>query len=312
MPARRRRVGALVLLLLILAGCGPRMRPLHGAAPTTTPGTDATTTPATITTTTATTRTTTTRRPPATSTTVIAPDVAALPPGGGARLAIVIDDVGGADTYLADYLRLSVPLTFGVMPLASNATAADQKIVTAGREALLHIPLPVSPNRDAPGGLGLDATEDDVSRYLDTAKARVPDSDGANNHTGSWGTATPQLMDRLLRALASRGMFFMDSVTSQQTVGYATELALGMPSRINNLFLDTTESSARAQLLQLARLAAAEGTAIGIGHVTRTWVLHLLQTLAPQLQVKGYRFAFLRDVTNRAVGPLDAGVRSTL
>jgi polysaccharide deacetylase 2 family uncharacterized protein YibQ len=119
-------------------------------------------------------------------------------------------------------------------------------------------------------------------------------------------------MDRLLRGLQARGLYFLDSVTTQQTVGYATALRLGMPSRINNVFLDDNESSARGQLLQLARLAAAHGTAIGIGHVSRPWVLRNLQALAAPLAAKGYRFASLGTVTNRPAGGLDVGVRTTL
>jgi polysaccharide deacetylase 2 family uncharacterized protein YibQ len=222
----------------------------------------------------------------------------------------VVDDVGGPDTYLDGYLRLPVPLTFAVMPMATNAARDDAAITAAGRTALLHIPLPVGSNPAAPGGLAMGATDADVAAYLDAAQARVPHAVGANNHQGSAGTADAGLMDRLLRALQARHLFFLDSVTTQKTMGYATELRLGMPPRINNVFLDNDASSPEPQLLQLARLAAAHGTAIGICHTTRPWVLATLAPVVDQLLAKGYRFAPLGEVTNGPAGGLDVGVRA--
>lgn len=238
--------------------------------------------------------------------------MAALPAGHGALIAIVIDDVGATDAYLGGYLRLALPLTFAIMPAAKNAPADAATIAAAGYEEILHIPLPVAPDPTAAGGLNLDATDADVAAYLDNALTRVPHAKGANNHAGGWGTSTPTLMDRLLRGLQARQLYFLDSVTTQQTVGYATARQLGMAPRINNVFLDGAQASSRGQLLQLARLAATHRTAIGIGHANRAWLLHNLEAVAPQLQAKGYRFASLGTVTNGIAGGLDVGVRSSL
>jgi len=240
--------------------------------------------------------------------------VAALPFGSGARIAVVIDDLGGADTYIDPYLTLDIPLTFAVMPYAARASVDDAKIRSASQTALLHIPLPIGADLHPEGGVGIDASTVDVQGYLDGAMSRVPDAVGANNHQGSLGTSTPALMEVLLPALAARQLWFLDSVTSQQTVAYAIAVRLGMPSRINNVFLDNdaSEAAARAQLLALARLAAANGSAIGIAHVTRPWAAAALQQVAGQLQRRGYTFVSTKDVTNLPAGPLDAGVRTRL
>ncbi len=256
--------------------------------------------------------------PPASPTTTapaaLPADVAALPYGNGASIAVVVDDVGGADTYLADYLALPVPVAFAVMPMAANAPRDDTTVSAAGRPVLLHIPLPIAADLQPAGGIAIDATGADARTYVASARARVPHAVGANNHQGSLGTSTLSLVQVVLPALHEQGLWFLDSVTSQQTVAYATALSLGMPSRINNVFLDNDDSdaAARTQLLALARIAARSGSAIGICHVTRPYQLHALQQLVGALQQHGYRFRPITAVTNRPAGGLDAGVAVTL
>jgi polysaccharide deacetylase 2 family uncharacterized protein YibQ len=245
------------------------------------------------------------------------PDVAALPDGKGAKLAVVVDDVGGVDTYLGDYLKLPIPLTLSVIPAFANASADDAKIVAAGKEVLLHIPLA---NRAGAGGvpdggLGVDATPEAVDQWVATAVAKVPHADGANNHEGPFGSASPPLMQRLIATLNARHLFFIDSVTSQRTVGYAMALAAGMPGRINNVFMDHLESDpdSRAALLRLATVAAGKGGAIGICHVFHQYEQHALAALADQLRSKGYVFVTASQVTNEPTSDgLDAGVRTRL
>ena len=115
-------------------------------------------------------------------------------------------------------------------------------------------------------------------------------------------------------ALKARGLFFLDSVTSGRTVGFAIARELGMPARINNVFCDhyETDQDSRQAVLQLARDAASAGGAIGIGHVFHPYVLHVLVQLAPQLQARGYVFAPISQVTDAPAPGLDAGVRSSL
>ena len=78
---------------------------------------------------------------PASGAVAIGSDVASLPDGHGAKIAIGVDDVGGTDTYLSDYLRLPQPLTFSIIPFTPNAPADDAAAHAAGRHVTLHIPL---------------------------------------------------------------------------------------------------------------------------------------------------------------------------
>lgn len=277
----RTRAG-IVVVLLVLAGCQAPRRP---AVPTTRA----------------------TRAVPAPTTSALDADVAALPEGRGAAIALVIDDVGYRDTYLFDYLRLPIPLTFSVIPVAPHAAEDDTEIATTGREVLLHVPLVNPRGPQPPGALGPGTPPAAVDRFVAEALRRVPHAVGANNHEGSAGSTDPRLMSALLDALAARHLFFLDSVTSQDTVGYAVALARGMPPRINNVFCDhlETDADSRQALLTLASAAARNGSAIGIAHVFHPYLVHALQAVGPQLQARGYTFKPLSEVTNR---PLDSGL----
>lgn len=253
----------------------------------------------------------TTTEAPKTPVTIDA-DVAALPPGAGHPIAIVVDDVGLADTFLDGYLALRVPVTFAVMPMAPNAATDDQRIRAAGRDVILHIPLARTPGDRVPGGIRPGATTAAIDTYLAQALQRVPDAIGANNHEGAYGPTDAATMQTLLAALQARGLFFLDSVTTQRTVAFRTALRIGIPPRINNVFLDhfETDADSRRALLDLARIAATSGAAIGICHVFHPYEMHALQTVAAQLEARGYVFAPLSRVTNApAPNGLDRGVR---
>ena len=253
--------------------------------------------------------------PPSTIPVVIDEDVAALPDGNGARIAIVVDDAGGVEGDTAGYLALPMPVTISIIPSFAHATDVAERTHAAGKEVLLHLPLA---NRVGQGDgvtrLSGTETADVVDRFVQSAVDRVPYAVGANNHEGPYGSAQPMLMRELLASLQRRGLFFMDSVTSQRSVGYAVEAELAMEARVNNQFLDhdETDENSRAALIHLALLAARSGTGIGICHVFHPYALHALQAIGAQLQAKGYSFTVLSQVTNRLQGGLDAGMRSTI
>ena len=253
--------------------------------------------------------------PPSTIPVVIDEDVAALAEGNGARIAIVVDDAGGVEGDLAGYLALPMPVTISVIPSFAHATDVAERTHAVGKEVLLHLPL-ANKAGQGDGVTRLNGTEtaDVVDRFVQSAVDRVPYAVGANNHEGPYGSAQPTLMRELLTSLQRRGLFFMDSVTSQRSVGYAVEAELAMEPRVNNQFLDhdETDENSRAALIHLALLAARSGTGIGICHVFHPYALHALQAIGAQLQAKGYTFTVLSQVTNRLQGGLDAGMRSTI
>lgn len=220
-----------------------------------------------------------------------------IPDGHGAVIAIVIDDVLD-NRKLEAFLELDAPLTYAVFPFSRGGAHASERIRNAGGEVIVH--LPVTSRRSPPRGrkLGPNWPARAVDTFVERALASVPGAVGMNNHKGS--TTNVKSMRGLMAALKSRDLFFLDSVTVEDTVGYAAALEAGMPSRINNIFLDGKGSalSARRSLVRLARMAAASGSAIGIGHLQRLSTAEALREFIPLLKAKGYVILPLSQVTS--------------
>lgn len=231
-----------------------------------------------------------------------------LPDGNGAVIAIVIDDVvDGAR--LEQFLTLNAPITYALFPFQRRGASASAKVIAAGGEVIIHAP--VSSNRTKPGSwyLGRNWTQAQVDEWVDRAIASVPGAVGANNHRGS--TTSIRAMRRLMQRLYQRGLFFMDSVTVGATVAYAAAQELGMPSRINNVFLDNKADAqyVEQRIYKLARQAASHGTAIGIAHLQRGTTLEALRKAIPVLLARGYIIKPLSEVTSF---PSSGAIRRTL
>jgi polysaccharide deacetylase 2 family uncharacterized protein YibQ len=108
----------------------------------------------------------------------------------------------------------------------------------------------------------------EIERLLEEDLATVPGAIGVNNHMGSLATADVRVMRAVARVLSRRGLFFLDSRTTDATVAEKTAEEASVRSASRRVFLDdvATEASVRAQLDELVRHALQEGDAIAIGH----------------------------------------------
>ena len=111
--------------------------------------------------------------------------------------------------------------------------------------------------------------------------AAVPYARGANNHMGSRATADRALMTAVMKALAQRRMYFVDSRTSVNTVAFDVARSVGVPTFYRSVFLDDTETPGYTlgQLRQLCRVARRQGAALAIGHPYPTTLAALRQFL---------------------------------
>jgi len=96
----------------------------------------------------------------------------------------------------------------------------------------------------------------------------VPQAVGVNNHMGSMATADPAVMKAVLGVIKQRGLYFLDSRTSADTVGFDMARAMGIPALERSVFLDDRRepSYIEDQVRTLLRKARAQGSAVAIGH----------------------------------------------
>ncbi|MFZ0333541.1 MAG: divergent polysaccharide deacetylase family protein [Candidatus Acidiferrales bacterium] len=186
------------------------------------------------------------------------------------RLAIIIDDIGSDQAAAEALLKMPYPLTLSVLPSQAHSTEIADETYRRGDEVMLHLPMEFQGTaaKAEPVELRAGMSVGEVHGLLDQMLAQVPHAVGVNNHEGSLATAQPQLMAELMEDLRGRKLFFIDSRTTVATVAYSAAEQAGVPAASRKVFLDDVETR-EAILRQLdlaARDAAAEGSAIAIGH----------------------------------------------
>jgi len=203
------------------------------------------------------------------------------------RAAIVIDDLGQDLKPARALLSMPYALTLSILPdlLASRATALQAH--ADGREVMLHLPMePLEPARIGPGegAIRVGMGEPDIDRVIGADLDSVPYASGVNNHMGSRATSDAALMNAVMKELAARRLYFIDSRTSPSTQALEAARRAGIPAFYRSVFLDDTETVGYT-LGQLRRFRAAvveQGMALAIGHPHPTTIT-ALETFLPEL-----------------------------
>jgi polysaccharide deacetylase 2 family uncharacterized protein YibQ len=193
------------------------------------------------------------------------------PPAKKAVLAIVIDDMGADVGQAKKFFELSYPITAAIMPFQAHSTEVARLAASMRRVHILHMPMEPK-DKDVPGtGKGVlpaGATEAETLKILKAALDNVPDAAGMNNHMGSRATEVPALMGWVMQDLGRRGLFFLDSRTSVETVAAQKAKEAKIPWGARDVFLDNvrTPEAIDEQLRQAVEEAKKKGHAVAIGH----------------------------------------------
>jgi polysaccharide deacetylase 2 family uncharacterized protein YibQ len=185
------------------------------------------------------------------------------------RLAIVIDDVGYNLERAERILALPKELTLGMLPFAPHTLEIAGRAARSGRELILHQPMePLTHADEEPGTLELDMTPERFDAELAASLARLPQVRGVNNHTGSLLTAHREPMERLMQEIARRGLYFLDSRTTPDSVAETTARDLAVPAIRRDVFLDHVQSDAflAGEFERSLAIARRQGYAVIIAH----------------------------------------------
>ncbi|MBF0612004.1 MAG: divergent polysaccharide deacetylase family protein [Magnetococcales bacterium] len=197
-----------------------------------------------------------------------------VPPRTGepsVAVAVVIDDLGFHAHVSKAIARLPADITLAILPYGPSSREVAEIGHKVGKEIILHQPMePVEYPRIHPGngaiitGMGDGEIQTIVKQNLDY----FPEAVGINNHMGSRITTQVAAMDSVMKVLRTRGLFFLDSRTSQRSVAFDRALAAGIPAASRQVFIDNVQRAdvILSQLNQLEKTGRQHGGAIGIGH----------------------------------------------
>jgi polysaccharide deacetylase 2 family uncharacterized protein YibQ len=213
-------------------------------------------------------------------------------------IAVVIDDLGANVSRTAQAIALPANVTLSFLPYPPSSRELSRRAHLAGHEVILHLPMQPSGGQN-PGerALSTGLKPDDMQQRLVWALSRVSDFDGVNNHMGSRFTASRADLVPVMREFKARGLFFLDSRTTAETLAETVAHEVGVLSGGRDVFIDTERSVAaiERQLLRIEDLARRNGNVVAIGHPYPE-TLKALSAWSKTIKERGFRLAPLREV----------------
>jgi len=221
--------------------------------------------------------------------------VCSIPPGLKMglhpKIAIVIDDLGGENKISQELLRWDLPVTFSILPFTPYSKTLAGEAHRKGREIILH--LPMEPRgypqvRPGEGVLLEEMDETNLLRQLSKDIEAVPYIKGVSNHMGSRLMEDPEKIKIVLSELKRRGLFFLDSRTTPQTIGLQVAQSVGLKAMERSIFIDNSsaEEDIKKQLERLIQISLSKGKAIGIGHPHPS-TIKSLKEMIPKMKEMG-------------------------
>ncbi len=215
------------------------------------------------------------------------------------KIAIIVDDGGYGGPVTETILGLDRRLTLAILPHCPATTETAERATGLGFEILLHMPMEPDSKlaKKFPGAIWTNMTVAQIQQATVTALGQVPGAVGINNHRGSRFTSDRKALPAFFKVVQSRGLFFLDSRTTPDSVAYDMALELGIPAAKRDVFLDNEADShlIRKQLLELVERAKSQGSAIGICHF-RSTTAKVLSEMLPKIEASGVQLVHASEL----------------
>ncbi len=225
--------------------------------------------------------------------------------GSKAKICVILDDIGSDHNRLFEKsTKFPGKLTFAVMPELNDTDNRVEKLVTIPRfRIILHQPMEAINNearevRVSSNTINTNMSADEITAILKRSFGQVQGAGGLNNHQGSLATGNTRVMSVVMKYLRSKKLFFIDSVTSPDTVGSRIAKKMHVRYAKRDIFLDNEDNEAyvQSQFDKLIRKALKEGSAVGIGHGTKESTINVLFKNYERVKAQGIEFVWPDEV----------------
>ncbi len=185
-------------------------------------------------------------------------------------VAIIIDDMGYNYPLDEAFINLPAAFSFAFLPYAPYTRELAEQAARAGKDVLVHMPMePRSGSVDpGPGAIYRSMDLQTIRNKLNKAIEKVPFAAGINNHMGSGLTADINIMHIIMAEIKKKGLFFIDSRTTKDSVAYKVARVVGVEAAERDVFLDHVfeEREILKEVNRLVEVAGKKGWAVAIGH----------------------------------------------
>jgi polysaccharide deacetylase 2 family uncharacterized protein YibQ len=207
--------------------------------------------------------------PEAVAQTAEEPSITPAPSGSPLYIALIIDDIGYSGPLGERAIALPGAVTYAVLPHTPFGTELAELAHSHSKEVMLHAPMSNLAHQPlGPGALTDQLNQEDFIATLKGNIDAVPHLQGINNHMGSELTGMQTQMQWVMEVLKERGLYFVDSYTTAESVAGDTAREQEIPTTTRNVFLDneTTAEDIDREFQRLLQTARENGSAVGIGH----------------------------------------------
>lgn len=212
----------------------------------------------------------------------------------------MIDDLGNDREALERIAAWRFDVAGAVLPGLPDSASAARQLARSGKEVLLHLPMEPDgyPNvKPGPGVVLRSDSDERIAEIVAEDLESVPGAVGVNNHMGSAATADARVMRAVVRVLADRGLFLLDSRTTEASVARRMADEISLPAVSRRVFLDSVPTSAAIDrsFRELLARARKDGSAIAIGHPYPE-TMAMLERELPTLEDKGVELVSVRTL----------------
>ena len=198
------------------------------------------------------------------------------------RLVIIIDDMGDNLARGIAAINLPGPIAYAILPHTPKSKVLAEMANSQGKDVMVHIPMDNTHNLElGPGGLTEALSEQVFTETLEKGLRSVPYAVGFNNHMGSLLTGKQPQMQWAMKVAKKQEMFFIDSLTTSDTVAWKEAKQAKIPWLIRDIFLDHEQTTefVDQQFKAGVKLARERGFAVLIGHPYPVTINYLQEAL---------------------------------
>jgi polysaccharide deacetylase 2 family uncharacterized protein YibQ len=214
-------------------------------------------------------------------------------------LVFIIDDAGNNLRELEPFLRINFPFTIAVLPGLAHSAQAARLIRESGKEVLLHQPMEAIGGQDpGPAAIYSNMSAAEIREVLSRNIDEVGPVAGINNHQGSKITMDKEAMRTILAFCQERGIYFVDSRTTADTVVPDVAKQMGVRIAERNVFIDNEQNKDAMLRYITGGLTRAQknGSAVMIGHTWSADLASLLSEQFPNFIEQGYTLKSASDI----------------
>jgi len=202
------------------------------------------------------------------------------------KVAFIIDDLGYETEVAKKMMELEYPIALSVLPFLQYSEFTAEEGEKNNKEIMLHLPMEANNNGTdpGPGAIKSDMSEEEIRQAVRDCIFNFPYIIGVNNHMGSKITEDREIMEIVLEEIKKYNLFFIDSVTTKDSIAYEVAREMEIKSAVRSVFLDNENDMdyIKGQMLEVQETALREGEVIAIGH-SRINTFYVLKRMIPEL-----------------------------